>query len=313
MAYLKNNIAFDLGTSLVRICKNGKLQTETPPLLEEKGKIFSIIANGKIASLYGTEQFVKQEIKKIQKPILGFLHPSYTILVSIPAGASEIDLRAYRDVMECAGAKQCFMLQDCFITLTGLEVDIKNSVSMLVDFGAGKTSITTLEGYKILRNNLSDTTGDSIDEAIWLYLRREYNLEIDKTEAEKLKIQYADLSDKTFEKYIAISGKEKHTDKSKSITILNTEISNCVKKYIDYLVDSIIRHYENLDEDIMQKVKGSGIYLIGRGFKLKGVIEYISKQINISPKSYNPDIYYLGIGLEKIQSNPGELYKYLII
>lgn len=308
----KNNIAFDIGTSKVRICKDGKQLLEIVPLLEDKGEMFRFINNGKIAGLYGAEQFIRQEIRKIQKPMFSFLHPAFTVLVSVPVGATEVDLRAYRDVMEGVGAKQCFMLYDCFVISIGLDIDMKKSVSMLVDFGAGKTSITTLKGYDILRYNLSEITGGNLDEAIRFYLSSKYNLTVDMAEAEKLKIQYVDFSDKVFEKYIGVTGKEKNTDNKKNITILNTEITNCIKKDIDYLIEDIVRHYENLDEDIMENIKMTGIHLLGGGFKLKGLVEYVSKQINISEKSYNLNINYMSLGLEKIQSNPGELNKYLI-
>ncbi len=311
MKQLKNNIGFDIGTSKLRIFKDGKLVTETPTELEDEGKIIdNLIVNGSIADFNATVQLLRQEIKKIQKPILGFLYPAFTSLVSVPSEMNEVALRAFRDAMEHAGTKTCFMLNDCFIAAKGLEIDIKNTCSMIVDSGAGKTSITTIRGCEIVRNDLFDIAGRNLDEAIQTYLSSKYELLIDKNEAERLKIEYVDFrKSEAIDRTVRITGKEKKTDTTKEITVQSTEITECLKKDIELLVEKIVRHFENLEDSDSSKIRSAGVHLIGGGFKLKGLIDLIAEKVNVSNKSYSVSSDYMKTGLAKIQSNAGDLYE----
>lgn len=314
MKELKNNIGFDLGTSKFRLYKEGKQITEIPTRIEIGNKKHEkIIINGKIADLNGTEALLRQEIKKIQKPFLGFLYPTFTSLVSVPSDMNEVALRAFRDTMEHAGSKTCFMLNDCFIASTGLEIDIKNSTSMIVDSGAGKTSITTTKGFEIIKNDILDIAGLNLDETIQTYLSRKYNLIVDLKVAEKLKIDYADFRENMpIDKIVRVTGQVKLTDNIKDIEIQSSEITACLRNDIYLLVEKILRHFENLEDSESEKVKIMGVYLIGGVFKLNGLIDLIAKKINVNSKSYGFSNDYMKIGFEKIQANPGELLKYML-
>lgn len=315
MKELKNNIGFDLGTSKFRLYNEGKQVAEIPAILEYEGKKYEkLVINGKIADFNGTNRLLRQELRKINKPVLGFLHRPFTPLVSVPSDNNEVSLRVYRDMMEHAGAKVCFMLNDCFVAATGLEIDIKNSTSMIVDCGAGKTSITTIKGFEIVRNDILDIAGLTLDETIQTYLSRNYDLVVDLDFAEKLKIEYADFREnQQFNKIVRVTGKVKHTDSSKDITIKGSEITDCLRNDVELLVERIFRHFENLEEPVSEKVKMSGVYLIGGGFKLNGLINLISEKLNVNSKSYGLNNDYMKTGLQKIQVNPGELLKYMMM
>ncbi len=312
---LKNSIGFDIGTSKLRLFKDGKLLTETPTEIEYEGKIIDrLIDNGKIADFNATEILLRKEIKKNQKPILGFLYPTFTSLVSVPSDMSEVVLRAFRDAMEHAGAKTCFMLNDCFVAAKGLEIDIKNSTSMIVDCGAGKTSITTIRGYKIIKNDILEIAGKNLDYAIQTYLSSKYELLIDVKEAERLKIEYADFRKSgATDRTVRITGKEKKTDTTKDISIQSKEITECLEIDIELLAGRIVRHFENLEDSDSDKIKSEGVHLIGGGFKLKGLIDLISESIKVSTKSYSINRNYMKDGFKKIQSQPNELLEKIII
>ncbi|MCG6191542.1 rod shape-determining protein [Maribellus maritimus] len=315
MKQLKNSLGFDIGTSKTRIFKGGKLIVETPTQFEYEGEILqNLIVNGKISDFNATEQFLRQEIKKVQNPLFSLFSPALTTIVSVPSDMNEVALRAFRDSFEHAGVKNCYMLFDCLIAAIGLGIDIKNSTSMIVDFGAGKTSITTTQGYKIIKNNILDISGNSLNETIQTYISRKYNLTISKEEAEKLKIEYVDLRrNGAIEKTVRVTGNEKKSKELKEILIESKELADCLALETDLLVDKILGHFEKLDESDSEKIRTNGIYLIGGGLKLKGLIDKISDKINVSDKSYNLDKKYMNIGFEKVQSNPEILYKSMII
>jgi len=288
--------------------------TETPTELNYEGKIIdNLIVRGKISDFNAIEHLLRQETKKIQKPFLGFIYKPFTSIVSVPSDMNEVALRAFRDSMEHAGAIKCYMLFDCFIAATGLNIEIKNSTSMIVDCGAGKTSITTTRGFEIVKNDILDIAGSTFDEAIQTYLRSKYDLLIDSKEAERIKIEYADFRQNAItDRIVRITGIDKKSDVQKDISIQISEVLDCLKNDVDLLVDKIIRHYEKLEDFDADKIKANGVYLIGNGIKIKGLIELISEKLNVSNKSYSLSSDFMKIGLEKVQSNP-EQYKKMFI
>lgn len=317
MNRLKNNIGIDIGTSKVRFYKSGELVLETPPEIEINGKfIDDIIIESHIARLRETELFLKKHISSIVKPYFNFLpykfSSTFTTLVSVLSNNNDIQLRACWELSELAGSKRTFMLNDCFILATGLGLDLINGIYMIVDFGAGKTSITTLQGLNIIQNDMPPVNGRGLDEVIKFYLRRQHHLDISLKEAEKLKQNQIDLSENAVDRRICISGFIKNTDIPKDVTLLSSELKRSIINEIDILSNRIIRHIENLEPFIQDKLKTGNIFLTGGSFKLKGLIDIIAAKIPVSHKSYQVDAEYMKMGFEKIQKNPDIVFPKMI-
>lgn len=314
MKPFKNNIGFDLGTSKLRFYKGGKQIIETPAEYKHENEtIDNLIKSGKIAEFYALEQALGSQIRKIHKPFLGILYPPFTSLMSVPSDKNEVALKAFRDAVSFCGSRITYMLNDCFIGATGLNIDIPNTTAMIIDSGAGKTSITTFSGFEIVKNDILDTAGYSFDQTIQAFFRSRYDLIIGSKEAERIKIEYADLrKDGIAKRSAIITGTLKNEEKDTTITIRNEEISECLQAECDFLINRIIRHIENLDDHILKKITKQGVYLIGGSARLKGLMELISDKIMIAPKSYSFNDY-MRLGLEKVQSNPDMFKKYMII
>gem|GEM_PF-1846789 len=316
MKHIKNSIGFDIGTTTLRLYKDGKQVVETPTELQDNAKtIRNLLVKGKIARLSETEEMLKKESNKIRKSFLGLWNPPMYALVSIPSDLNEVTLRAYRDTLEQAGAKICYMITDSLVAATGLGLDMSNSTSTIVDFGAGKTSITTLRGLEIIKNDFLELAGNTFDEDIQLYLSSHYDLKIDLKTAEALKIEYADLrkADSAISKTIGIKGKDKRTNSPKEIALQSEEITDCIRLDVDLITEKIVRHVENLENADLDKVKSNGIYLVGKSIRLRGLTDIMSERIKIANKSYALTTDYMKIGFEKIQTDPGQVYLHLIV
>lgn len=310
---LQNSIGFDLGSGLSRFYRYENQLFEKPTLIEiDKIKYENIIRNGKIADFNGIYEFLKREIKIIKKPFLGIFRRPFYALVSVPSDLNQVALRTYRDIMNFIGAKECYLICDCFVAGIGLELDLSDSTNMIVDFGAGKTSITTFRGPDIVKNDILDIAGLELNKSICNYLLSKYNLVIDLKEAEKLKIEYGDYrKGNSFDWNVRITGKKKQSDYIKDISISSNEIKDCMQLDIDLLIERIQRHFENLDDNDIKSIESQGIYLIGGGFKMKGLVGMISEKLKIADRSFNFSTDYMKNGFEKIQKQPKKYLKYI--
>lgn len=314
MVQYKINIGVELGTSKLRLYKDGKQVLEVLTEYHQGKKVFdNLMKQGKIADFYAVEQLIRQELSKVNKRILGIISPPFTSLVSVSSDMNETAMMTFRRVMENAGSRHTFMLNDCFIAAIGLGIDLENSVSMIIDSGAGKTSITTIRGYKILNNDIIDIAGRDFDTTIQAYIRSQYGLVPELKDVEKLKMKYVDFRKYgVLDKPVKITGVMKNTETKAEITVQAREITDCLADDVDFFIRKVVRHFQNLDDNVQEKIKQSGVCLIGGNFKLKGFIELISESIIVSPKSYLLNRDYMKEGFEKIQSNrkllPQQLY-----
>jgi len=305
---LKDCIGVDFGTSKFRFYKDGSLFSEAKPEIVFDGRLYNnMILEGKIADFTGAESFFRQEIKKIFPPALGIFQQSIKGLVSVPSDSNQVALRTYRDVLEHAGSRDTYLLPDTFIIAAGLDICTINSIYTIVDCGAGKTSITTVKDNEIISNRIIDIAGNNFNECIATYIFRNYSIEITFEEAEKLKIEYADVSDiPIIDKQIRVTGREANTDREKQITIQTKEISDCITDSTDYIIEILIRHLDNLEADIANKIRKDGVYLVGNSFKMKGFIKRVSERVPVAKQSYN-NTDYMRLGMEKILTNPNDI------
>lgn len=311
----KNNFAFDIGTDKLRIYKDGHQLIEVSTEINYEGRIVDdLIVNGKIADFNATQILLRQELRKLQKPILGFLYPSFSSLISVPSERNEVSMRGFRDAMQHLGSRKNFMIYDSYVAAVGLEIFSDDFSAMIVDFGAGKTSVTTIYRGEILKNEIFDISGLYLDKTIQTYLRSNYDLIIGLKEAEKLKIEYVDIrKNASFDRLITIEGVDKITNTAKTVSIQSGEISNYIKNEIEWLVERIVRHYNNLEHSVLKEIEPRGVHLLGGALKLNGLIDLIAERINVAPKSYSLSVDYMKIGIEKIQLNIQRFHNYLMM
>lgn len=313
MKSFHKSIAIDLGGSRSRFYKNGQLLSDIPSDVITSGQqTISFISRGEIATLSTAERFLQKAIRTFHKPILGIFKNPYTALVSVPASIGEVGIRAFRDVMQGAGASEVYMLRDALAATLSLGLTA-NDISTFVDFGAGKTTITTLDGYDIKKCELLDICGKGLDIAIQLYLQRTYDLRISVETVRQLKENHLDLSKTATDWSISVAGKGKETGNDRIVSIQHSELVACISDDINELTDKIITHIGWLEDDLSEHIRQKGIYLTGNSFKMKGLVDFVAQKIPVQPESY-AGIDYLGCGLQKMQTGkvPEMLSQYMI-
>jgi len=312
MSKFKNCFAFDLGSSHIRIFHEGKQKIEVRSEIIQDGKKYDgLIRKGVIAEFNACDIILRENLKKIQKPFLGFITKQFSSIVSVSSDNSDVSLRAYRDLMEHAGSREVYMINDCYLTAIGLGIKIEDNTFTIVDFGAGKTSITTVENKKIVKNEILDISFSSLIEQLQTYLSKNYKLIISKNTAEQLIIENSNTK-AAFERTLRIEGLKKSSKESATISIKSTEIGDCLKNELDMLIERIVRHVENLEANTQNKTTQNGIYISGGASKLNVLKEELSNKVNISSKSYSSPESYLRQGIEIVLRNPSQYTEFMI-
>jgi len=207
MDFLTERLSFDFGTSNLRIVKNGRLVLEEPCQVEinEKFKVIATgnnvseltgnkiiypIQKGVIADFNVFEQFLRISIKKFSKhKKLGILYPSIKAFVIVPDAITEVEMRAVRDSLEHAGAREVYMLYSSLAIYEELKQEHSEDF-LLIDAGAGKIGFSLFESGKLTRARKLELGSVKLKEVLKLNIKRNFHVAMNETVIENIFYNY---------------------------------------------------------------------------------------------------------------------------
>lgn len=305
-SFLTQELAIDLGTANTIIIYNDKIVVDEPSIVaidQKTGKLIAIgerarqmhgktheniktirpLRDGVIADFNAAEQMIRGMIKIINnKPKL--FTPSLKMVVCIPSGSTEVEVRAVRDSSEHAGGRDVFLIFEPMAAAIGIGIDVEAPVgSMIVDIGGGTTEIAVIALGGIVCNKSIRVAGDGFTVEIQTYMRHQHNIKIGERTAEDIKINVGsalpDLDNPPAD-YI-VRGPNLMTAMPIEIPVSYQEISYCLDKSISKVEAAILNVLEQTPPELYADIVTRGINLAGGGALLRGLSKRLTDKINI--------------------------------
>ena len=285
-------IAMDLGTANTIILSNDKIVVDEPSVVALDRRTDKMIAvgeraklmyekenpnirtvrplrDGVIADFNACEQMMRGLIKKVNTGRRLFT-PSLRMVIGVPSGSTEVELRAVRDSAEPAIG-------------IGLDVEAPEG-NMIVDIGGGSTEIAVISLGGIVSNNSIRIAGDDLTADIQEYMSRQHNVKVSERMAERIKIHVGaaltDLGEDAPEDYI-VRGPNRITALPMEVPVCYQEIAHCLEKSIAKIETAILSALENTPPELYADIVSNGIYLAGGGALLRGLDKRLTDKINI--------------------------------
>ncbi|MBQ9523440.1 MAG: rod shape-determining protein [Paludibacteraceae bacterium] len=241
------------------------------------------LREGVIADFYACEMMIRGMIKLMPKQSR-FLTPNLKMVVCIPSGSTEVEIRAVRDSSEHAGGRDVYMIFEPMAAAIGMGIDVESPEGcMVVDIGGGTTEIAVISLGGIVANKSIKVAGDDFNEDIVEYMGRMHNIKIDLPTAERIKIQVGsalpELEDAP-EDYIVI-GPNKVTALPMQVPVSYQEIAHCLEKSIIKIEGAVLQALEDTPPELYADIVKRGIYLTGGGALLHGLAERLTNKITI--------------------------------
>ena len=143
------------------------------------------LRDGVIADFEVAEEMIKYFIRKVQNR-RSFASPQ--IIVCVPSGSTAVERRAIQDSAESAGARRVLLIEEPMAAAIGAGLPVTEPTgSMVVDIGGGTTEVAVLSLGGIVYSRSVRVGGDKMDEAIIAYIRRNHNLLVGESSAERIK------------------------------------------------------------------------------------------------------------------------------
>ena len=300
-------IAMDLGTANTIITYNGKMVVNEPSVVALDRRTDKMIAvgqeaklmdgrtpenirtirplrNGVIADFNACEQMIRGLIKKAN-PRRRLFSPSLRMVIGVPSGSTEVELRAVRDSAEHAGGRDVYLIFEPMAAAIGIGIDVTlPEGNMSVDIGGGTTEIAVISLGGIVSNNSIKTAGDDLTADIQEYMSRQHNMKISEVMAERIKINVGaaqtDLGEDAPEDYI-VHGPNRITALPMEVPVCYQEVAHCLEKSISRIETAILNALEDTPPELYADIVKNGIYLAGGGALLRGLDKRLMDKINI--------------------------------
>lgn len=305
-SFLTQELAIDLGTANTIIIHNDKVVVDEPSIVaidQNTGKVIAIgnqarqmhgkthmnirtvrpLKDGVIADFNVAEQMIRGMIKMINKSNRVF-NPTLRLVVCIPSGSTEVEMRAVRDSSEHAGGRDVYMIYEPMAAALGIGIDVEAPQgSMVVDIGGGTTEIAVIALGGIVCNKSIRIAGDGFTADIQTYMRHQHNIKVGERTAEDIKLAVGsalpDLEEPPSD--FIVRGPNLMTAMPIEVPVSYQEIAHCLDKSIAKIETAMLSVLEQTPPELYADIVQKGIYLAGGGAMLKGLDKRLADKISI--------------------------------
>jgi rod shape-determining protein MreB and related proteins len=237
--------------------------------------------DGVIADFEVTEAMLKHFIFKIHRR-RHLVKPR--IVVCIPSGITQVEMRAVREAAKSAGAREVYLVEEPIAAAIGANLPITEPTSsMIVDIGGGTTEVAVISMSDIVYSKSLRVAGDKIDNAIIRYVKQKYSLLIGERTSEMIKMMIgrACHESEEDEEIIEVKGRDLIAGIPKIIGLRSGEVVEAIAEPIRAIVETIKTALEQTPPELAADIVDNGIVLTGGGSLLKNLDELIRRETGL--------------------------------
>ena len=319
------NICFDLGTGYLSVFVQGKgiianepsvvaydVENEKISALGKKayemmGKthdwidIICPVKEGSIADFQIVQNIIGYFVQKVCSNKI--LKPN--VLISIPCDMNSVDKRSVLEMATASGASKACLIEEPLAAAIGAGVDVNSyHGTMVVDIGAGTTDIAVIARGMVCSSKSIKIAGNTFNDAIISFARKEKNLIIGTPTAEVIKKDIGCTNFLEAELAVRAVGKDAVTNMPSSAEITSADVFLCFNEQLEQIVESIRQVLENTPPELTADVSKTGITITGGSALLTGIDRFIEYRTGITTRIANDPQTCVIRGMGKILKAP---------
>lgn len=301
---LSHDIGIDLGTANTLVYLRGRgivinepsvvavnqktgqvvaIGTEARAMLgRTPGHILAIkpLVDGVISDFEVTEEMISYLLGRATSGSKKILSPR--VVVGVPSGITNVEIRAVRDATRNAGAGDVHIIEEPMAAAIGMRLPIHEPAgNMVIDIGGGTSDIAVISLSGVVRSKNLRVAGDRFNADIVSYIRNQSKVLLGEKTAENIKISIGSVLPTHEALEMSVKGRDLVSGLPKEIVVNDTHVRDALSQSIESLIEAIVEVLESTPPEILSDVMQRGVYLSGGGALVKGLPELIEREINI--------------------------------
>jgi len=225
------------------------------------------LSGGVIADFDTTERMLKYFIQKVHHR-KSLIRPR--IIIAIPSGITPVEKKAVRESAEYAGAREVYLIEEPMAAAIGADLPITEpTCNVVVDIGAGTTEVAVISLGGIVQSRSLRVGGDKMDEAIFMHIKRKYNLLIGMHTAELIKVTIGTAYPSDEGEQVEVKGRDLVTGIPTMLTLDSSEVREAISEQVAAITQAVRIVLEQMPPELAGDVVDKGIILTGGGSLLK--------------------------------------------
>ena len=299
--------SIDLGTANTLIYSNGKILLNEPSIVAvstapgnpkdmicvvgdeakkmigktpERIRTVRPLKEGVIADFHLTEKMLQHFIQRVHNPSLFKMKP--IVVICVPCGSTQVERRAIRESAYGAGARHVLCIDEPLAAAIGADLPIDGPHgNMIVDIGGGTTEIAIISLNGIVYAQSVRIGGDSFDEAIITYVRRNFGCLIGEATAEKIKMKIGTAFPTKNPASMEVSGRHVAEGIPRSFVLTSHDVLEALQKPLTGIVTAVRAALEQIPPELAADIDERGMVLSGGGALMRNVDRLLSDEIGL--------------------------------
>jgi len=302
--FFSHDIGIDLGTANTLVYLRGKGVIINEPSVvavnQKTGQVVAIgtearamlgrtpthilaikpLVDGVISDFEITEEMVSYLLGRTTMGSNKILSPR--VVVGVPSGITNVEIRAVRDATRNAGAGEVHIIEEPMAAAIGMRLPIHEPVgNMVIDIGGGTSDIAIISLGGVVRSKNLRIAGNKFNSDIVAHVRNQFKVLLGERTAEKVKTSIGSVLPAPTQLEIAVKGRDLVTGLPKEIIITDTDVREALSQSVETLIETIREVLESTPPEILSDIMHRGVFLSGGGALIKGLAELIEHEINV--------------------------------
>ena len=238
------------------------------------------LRDGVIADYEVTEALLRYFIQKVCGRAW-FFKPE--VMISTPAGVTQVERRAVLDATLSAGAKVAYMIDEPLAAAIGANIPIAQpSGNLVLDMGGGTAEAAVISLGGVVVHKSIRVAGNRIDESIAQYLRKKHNIIVGEQTAEEIKIRIGSAMPMEKEDSLDIKGRDFLLGLPKMVTITSNEVAEAIKPALTQIANMVKQTLEETAPELVSDIIDKGMVMTGGTSLLRNFNKMLTGELGIS-------------------------------
>ena len=229
---------------------------------------------GVISDVDVTEEMIRRFIEKAvgRRPIRA------RMLISVPAGITQVERKAVCDAALKAGVKEVHLIEQPMAAAIGAGLPVSEPRgSMIVDIGGGTTDVAVISLGAMATEFTLRTAGDAMDLAIQQYIRERKGIMIGLPTAEKIKMRIGSAHPLEEELEMDVRGRDALQGVPRSEVVTSVDVREAIGGCVSEIDHAVRKVLEETDPELASDLMEHGILLAGGGSQLLGLDAHLQE------------------------------------
>jgi rod shape-determining protein MreB len=223
------------------------------------------------------------------------------MVVCVPSGVTSVEKRAAREACMEAGAKRVYPISEPMAAAIGAGLPVAEpGGNMVVDIGGGTSDIAVISlGGEVVSDSLR-IAGDTFDDAIIRYARRDVGIIIGERTAESIKISLGNVYHPDRLKRMEIRGRDAISGLPRTVQISQFQVAEALEESVKAIIQAVRSILEQTPPELAADIMDKGIVMTGGGSLLTGLSQRIAAETGIPVRLAEEPVSCVALGTGRV-------------